>query len=1052
MSDEMDEIWQLFADEGGQSLDAVEEILLFLKENPTGQADIAGLFRAMHTFKGNSRVLGLAVIESRAHLAEDLIGLVRDDGVPLGPELLELLLETVDTLRGMLETTLTSRRDAEEATTSALADRMRAMFELCKAGPAPVAPTAPLSDEPEQEPVPDPDPEASEPVREPEPEVNDAAAPRLDDGLVFDPVPRSSLAEDSMYREIFSGMARDVLSGIREALKAFPSGADAAQATLTSEAERLRFAAEQIGLREWRDALASFSAEPAPSFEQAQSLIAQLTAMLDRDFGAGDCTPVGKGCAERPVPAPNDPVRSFCEALAPKLALIFDVDERLWRGEALNSEGLAQGVDEIAALCEPMGFERLARAARDLLQAHENSIKFRRGKFRIYEELATVAESCPQCADELPFRPLAALQSWCAESAAKILLDMRSALDWIRAGGVERCEPISGLLRLVFHACNHHKLETPGRLSMALLDVFARAEMEGNPPDPVLQQITRSFIAVMELVFDAANAGGSPDMAAVEALFQEAATTTFASSSHIEARLGLPKAFHKLLSPESVQTALAAMDASLRFYIVRADLNANDELATAFLTWAGSGDATIITSVTVFQGDVSLFDFLLASALNETALVDALSHLDPDGAALKIEMTLKDRDANEAKNAGASPGVEKSNADRTLSEGTPARDTLSVGMLESIGAIVASQGAISNVLAELSEEDSTHAVELEMRHARGDWNVAREPVSRYLSGVQERIERLAQAQAQVKGLLDQLQEEAIAIRNRPSSLLLKPLAPFAEIIARQCRREVMVTTSGDDTQLDFSTLEALKEPLRALAAFSVQYSLEAPERRIEAGKDRRGHLNVAITKRDDQIVATVEDDGSGLDLAPIVRRAEQLGWLAEADPMNLILREGFGPLASGAGTKAIDFAGVRAALRAHGGELRLTNSPSGGVRATVALPLAMALVDGMVVRVGAITYVVPIGSIRRIVHSGRADLMRISAAEGRYMLKLAPDEVLPVKFLRRSSAIERDDETTVSVRVVRRRAGGIRRPRQGQTNRSACSWWRARPAGVALFP
>ena len=81
MSDEMNEIWQLFADEGGQSLDAVEEILLFVKENPTGQADIAGLFRAMHTFKGNSRVLGLGVIESRAHLAEDLIGLVRDDGV-----------------------------------------------------------------------------------------------------------------------------------------------------------------------------------------------------------------------------------------------------------------------------------------------------------------------------------------------------------------------------------------------------------------------------------------------------------------------------------------------------------------------------------------------------------------------------------------------------------------------------------------------------------------------------------------------------------------------------------------------------------------------------------------------------------------------------------------------------------------------------------------------------------------------------------------------------------------------------------------------------------
>ena len=65
MSEEIDEIWQLYADDGGQSLDTVEENLLFVRENPTDQADIAALFRAMHTFKGNCRVLGLGVIESR---------------------------------------------------------------------------------------------------------------------------------------------------------------------------------------------------------------------------------------------------------------------------------------------------------------------------------------------------------------------------------------------------------------------------------------------------------------------------------------------------------------------------------------------------------------------------------------------------------------------------------------------------------------------------------------------------------------------------------------------------------------------------------------------------------------------------------------------------------------------------------------------------------------------------------------------------------------------------------------------------------------------------
>ncbi len=62
-------------------------------------AHVGALFRAVHTFKGNSRVLGLAVVESRAHYAEDLIGLVRDQGVPWDAEIKDILLLASDTLR-----------------------------------------------------------------------------------------------------------------------------------------------------------------------------------------------------------------------------------------------------------------------------------------------------------------------------------------------------------------------------------------------------------------------------------------------------------------------------------------------------------------------------------------------------------------------------------------------------------------------------------------------------------------------------------------------------------------------------------------------------------------------------------------------------------------------------------------------------------------------------------------------------------------------------------------------------------------------------------------
>lgn len=133
---EMDEIWALFADDGSQSLDAMEESLMALESGDEDQAPhIAALFRAVHTFKGNSRVLGLGVVESRAHLSEDLIGLVRDDGVPLDKEILDLLFYAGDTLRSMLEEVASTHQDVDPGPSEDLQAQLRQLIEKHKGTP-----------------------------------------------------------------------------------------------------------------------------------------------------------------------------------------------------------------------------------------------------------------------------------------------------------------------------------------------------------------------------------------------------------------------------------------------------------------------------------------------------------------------------------------------------------------------------------------------------------------------------------------------------------------------------------------------------------------------------------------------------------------------------------------------------------------------------------------------------------------------------------------------------------------------------------------------------
>jgi two-component system chemotaxis sensor kinase CheA len=1013
MTEEMDEIWQLFADDGGQSLDTIEEILLFLKENPTGQADIAALFRAMHTFKGNCRVLGLGVIESRAHLAEDLIGLVRDDGVSLCPEMVELLLETADALRSMLEGTLFSRRDADEAASSDLAGRMRATFDRCKASKA-----AELISEPVPVPVSELESKSeaeaeAKPEPQPEPQAEEVVAPQAPEAIVFEPVPKSSLAEDPMYRDVFCFMAQNVLTEMRRATEALLSDPLSAQGVLAKEAEQLRFAADQMGMREWSDVLAALLALSAPSVEQAQSAIERLMAMFERDFGGQESAPTdGKADAVLMLPVSADPVRVFFDEIEPILAAISDADERLARGEVIDAAELHGLANEIKALSEPQGFERLAGAAEGWSSANSDLDEFRRVKFRFYEELASIADAGLIDRDSMRFWPLAILRAWCAEGASKILLELGKTLDQLRLGedSAELCARIRESLRLVFHACHHYNMEVAAQLSMSLLDLFARSADGEASVDPLLQHIARSFVAAMALVLDAANVGGRPDMAAVEALFQEAAAANFASSSQIETRLGLPKSFHNVLSPESVEMSLAAMEAGHHFYIVRANLDLDEALARNFLSWISAGAAKVISNVTVFEGDDTLFDFLLSCPLEEAAFTRAIATLDSTGNSLKIETILTDRGAQTV-NGAALSCAQRKEAENILSKDLSAQDTMSEVMLESIGAVVTGQAVVRHSLAELAGDDLVHSVELELRSARGDWGAAREPVCRYLASVQEKIEKLVQVESHVNSLLDRLQQETIAVRSRSAALLLRPLAQHGDILARQSGRQVVVTTSGDETQLDFSTLENLKEPLHALMAFSVQQSIEAPERRLAVSKDRRGRVFVRLSKQDDQVVVTVEDNGVGIDLSRVSLRAGQLGWQEETNLLNLILRDGYGPLANDdSGGDGTNFAEIRATLRAHGGELRVANLPSGGVRFVVTMPLAMAVLDGMVVRVGDVMYVVPIDSIQRIVHSDARNLMRISAADGRYMLKLAQDDVLPIQFLMHSGRADEEGD------------------------------------------
>jgi len=1003
MSDEMDEIWTLYADDGAQSLDTVEEALLRLNEQVSDAETIALLFRAIHTFKGNARVLGLGIIEARAHITEDLIGLVRDEGVPLDSEMLALLLEAADALRGMLEDSVANRRDVDADADGDLARRMTEKFERCRAGEEPVAPSPASADAsaPSLTPPPSGDvgspplPQAGEGEKKrrsrkkaPLPPPRFARNPRRageagagegaepceagegdadpnpdlpPESVIFDPPPADTLANDSMYREIFAGMVHDVMREMRQAVDGYDAAPHAAQGTLRSEAERLRYAAGQIGMPEWPDVMAAFLDLSDASAGETLALLARMDDMAARDFAAAGAVSAG-----------GSDVRRFFDALEPLLSAVSSFGAQVAAGESVDSDDVAHVTDEIKALAEPLGLVRVVDVA-GRLAAHPDAREFRKLELQFYEELASVEALTPDEVRGAKVQPAAVLRGWCADRVFESLLELGTHLDHVRKSEnvCTECDRINELMRHLYHACHHYGIETAAHLTMSLVDLFARVQSGEMAPDPVLLHIARSFVASMELVFDAVGSGDAPDMGAIEKLFEEAATVTFtasgtASSSAIEARLGLPKSFHKVLTPESCKAAQTALDDGQHFYIIRADLNQDEEVAGKFLEWINSGIAAVISNVTVFQGDVTLFDFLLATPMGETHLAEAMAVLDPKGSALRVEMALSDR-------RRGGDGIQAAAGDVVAPEDSSGRaisqDTMSGDMLEAIGEAVAGQAMVHHMLTGLIEEDLVRAVETEIRKAGGEWSAAQGAVRRTLEGFTGRIEQALQAEAQLNTQLARLQEEAIAVRTRSATLLLKPLEAFAEAAARQNGRQVAVSCSGEDLVLDHTMLESLKGPLRGLLTFCATRSIETPDARVAKGKDGRGRIRVGLVRQDDHVAVTVEDDGD-------------------------------------AAAGADEFADIQAGLRGQGGDLRVVALPTGGMRFHVTMPMAMVVLDGMVVRVGEVRYVVPLDAIQRIVHSPSQDIMRVSADHGRTMLKLGQEDVVPVGFLETGAAAD----------------------------------------------
>jgi two-component system chemotaxis sensor kinase CheA len=264
------------------------------------------------------------------------------------------------------------------------------------------------------------------------------------------------------------------------------------------------------------------------------------------------------------------------------------------------------------------------------------------------------------------------------------------------------------------------------------------------------------------------------------------------------------------------------------------------------------------------------------------------------------------------------------------------------------------------------------------------------------------VEALSDTIIHVGRITDMLQSEVMSIRMLPISNVFNKFPRLVRDLARKANKQIDLVIRGEDTELDRSVIEVISDPLIHLIRNAVDHGIESPQERRAAGKPERGVILLTARHEQGRIYITVEDDGRGIDVHRVKAKAVEKGQLtqAEADSMSddeaieLIFVSGLSTARaiSDVSGRGVGMDIVRANIEQLNGNIQVETWPGKGTQFTIILPLTLAIVPTLLVKVCGATYAIPLVTVNETL---RIKTQEIQTVNGRPVISLR-EHVLPV--------------------------------------------------------
>jgi len=974
------EMIEMFRSECKDNFEQAEDSLLALENNPENKELLNTLFRALHTLKGVSNMMGFEDMGRLAHAAEELAGIFRDEGVSVTQDGIDIILRTLDILKDMADVAV-SEGTSPHIPDDEIISEIKGMCASLRQSNKPTEEV--FSDNKDDNTLLDNQSSATDDDKE---DLNDDSTEEVKDNM------------ESENIDAFLFFIDEELPGVKKALEQAKESGN--WDDVIQKSSILEYAASDLGFPNIKDLFSNFIAMLKQDNINPDTVI-EFFARIEKD-----CLEIKEGGEKAKQEAQaKDESLDFATEMAEQSE---DIVEPLVEKDASSLEDeffekdkwLEIDPDDLSAFLVfleeeyPRLKQAMSKAAEEdnweLLSSAANMIEYAAKQLEL-DSLADTLNALKNLShkkkDErtsqlveleknlveaiLALKQLGEKQGILAGPSEKDLSSLfvnrvitdaeamngrlkecadaiKDSLELIREGKDVEIdkrffEQASEALRLLYHFSIFYDIDTASEAILILEDIYNRMSQGEISPDPKIPELTGELAQLMQDVFESIRDGRVLDSSGFKNLLTSAKTfTTMLPGNHVAGTtqefinfLDISPGFYEVVTPESNAKIAEAFKKGLFFYEIRVDLDSNPEVASPFMEL---GDRLeFITNETLYKDDRTEYNFLVASKLTEDEIEKLLIEIFHD----KDAFSIKRCKVKESIKSGVDGFMPSLDSDKKL---IGIQHEFDETLLEKIGKCVEEVATVSsvvhyvvNVLEQLDYEELLGSL-LAISNLN-DYQ------AKHLKELITQLRNLIQTDKHLNTFLEELQNNISKLITVSSKEILEWLALVVRNISSATGVRAFVNIEDNGVRISRDINRELRIPLKRLIKIFFD------EKYITNSK-KNINLTLKVKQVGDSIVFNIGSD--------------------------IKFKEDVNDIAS----KIVKDASINITAYDNGFLIKVVNSN--------------AIVNGMVMQSDGINYIVPVRAIKRILEPSRDDITFSSCDNGYKILRME-DELVSVK-------------------------------------------------------